>query len=238
MALPNEYESYATVLVEPQSISKKLVESGKRRADVINRLHLMTMQILSRARLSKVIDELKLYPKESEKKTREQVIDMMRNRIQVEPVLPDLDPELKKSLITPGQHLPALLPPRQMRAWAPRSRIASRTTSSTNTSRSACSPPATPPTSSRASCSASPGGCASSRRRSRRSRARTPGASPTTSSPTSARWRAASQHSRWRSSGSPRRRATRPSTRSRRPWRASPGSATAALAVQAGALAE
>ena len=60
--LRDEFTVWATILVEPQSISKKLVESGKEEADVINRLHLMTMQILSRARLSKVIDELKLYP--------------------------------------------------------------------------------------------------------------------------------------------------------------------------------
>ena len=96
--LRDEFTVYATILVEPQSISKKLVESGKEEQDVINRLHLMTMQILSRARLSKVIDELKLYPEESEEKTREQVIDMMRSRIQIEPVLPDLDPELKRKM--------------------------------------------------------------------------------------------------------------------------------------------
>lgn len=96
--LRNEFSVYATILVEPQSISKKLVESGEVEQDAMNRLHLMTMQILSRSRLSKVIDELKLYPKESERKTREQVIDMMRSRIQVEPVLPDIDPELKRKL--------------------------------------------------------------------------------------------------------------------------------------------
>ena len=96
--LRNEYSVYTTILVEPQSISKKLVESGEVEQDAMNRLHLMTMQILSRSRLSKIIDELKLYPKESETKTREQVIDMMRSRILVEPVLPDIDPELKRKL--------------------------------------------------------------------------------------------------------------------------------------------
>jgi polysaccharide chain length determinant protein (PEP-CTERM system associated) len=93
-----EFTVWATILVEPQSISTKLVESGKDEQDVINRLHLMTMQILSRARLSKVIDELKLYPKESEEMTREQVINMMRSRIRIEPVLPDLSAELKRKL--------------------------------------------------------------------------------------------------------------------------------------------
>ncbi|MCU0668804.1 MAG: Wzz/FepE/Etk N-terminal domain-containing protein, partial [Myxococcota bacterium] len=76
--LRDEYTVRATILVEPQSISRKLVETGEDERDPINRLHLMEMQILSRARLSKVIDDLKLYPEESEQKTREEVIDMMR----------------------------------------------------------------------------------------------------------------------------------------------------------------
>jgi polysaccharide chain length determinant protein (PEP-CTERM system associated) len=96
--LRDEFTVYTTILVEPQSISKKLVESGKEEQDVINRLHLMTMQILSRSRLSKMIDELKLYPEESEEKTREQVIDMMRERIQMEPVLPELEPDMKRKM--------------------------------------------------------------------------------------------------------------------------------------------
>ena len=97
--LKAEYTVAATILVEPQSISRKLVETGEEQANVMNRLHLMTMQILSRSRLSKVIDDLKLYPKESEEKTREEVIDMMRSRIHVEPVLPDIpDPELKRRM--------------------------------------------------------------------------------------------------------------------------------------------
>jgi polysaccharide chain length determinant protein (PEP-CTERM system associated) len=97
--LRDEFSVYTTILVEPQSISRKLVETGKEEQDVMNRLHLMTMQILSRSRLSKVIDELKLYPKESEEMTREQVIDMMRGRIHVEPLLPEVSPDLKKNMI-------------------------------------------------------------------------------------------------------------------------------------------
>jgi polysaccharide chain length determinant protein (PEP-CTERM system associated) len=97
--LKDEYTVYTTILVEPQSISKKLVETGEEQANVMNRLHLMTMQILSRARLSKVIDDLKLYAAESEEKTREEVIDMMRSRIHVEPVLPEIaDPDLKRRM--------------------------------------------------------------------------------------------------------------------------------------------
>jgi polysaccharide chain length determinant protein (PEP-CTERM system associated) len=95
--LPNVYEASATLLVEPQSISKKLIESGVAESDLNNRLHLMTMQILSRPRLSKIIDDLKLYPEESEKMTREEVIELMRKHISVEPVLPELETAARRN---------------------------------------------------------------------------------------------------------------------------------------------
>ena len=53
MALPNQYESYATVLVEPQSVAPDLVKAGVRESDLTQRLHLMTAEILSRPRLSR-----------------------------------------------------------------------------------------------------------------------------------------------------------------------------------------
>jgi uncharacterized protein involved in exopolysaccharide biosynthesis len=89
--LPNQYESWTTLLVEPQSISSKLVEAGVGASDLNSRLHLMTMQILSRGRLGKIIDDLKLYPKESQEMTREEVISLMRSHIRVEPVLPEME---------------------------------------------------------------------------------------------------------------------------------------------------
>ena len=88
--LPNQYEAYATLLVEPQTVSKELVEAGVEGSDLNNRLHLMTMEIRSRARLSKVIDDLGLYREESREMTREAIIDMMNDRIRVEPILPEL----------------------------------------------------------------------------------------------------------------------------------------------------
>ena len=68
--LPNEYEAWTTLLVEPQSISPRLVEAGLEGAELESRLHLMTMQILSRGRLSRVITDLDLYPDESKEMTR------------------------------------------------------------------------------------------------------------------------------------------------------------------------
>jgi polysaccharide biosynthesis transport protein len=94
MALPNEYESSSMILVEPQSVSKEIVEAGVPDSDLNSRLHLMTAQILSRARLSRIIDELDLYKEESKSYLREEIIDMMRERIHVEPVFSELEADL------------------------------------------------------------------------------------------------------------------------------------------------
>ncbi len=89
--LPNVYEAWTTLLVEPQSISPGLIESTLEESELEGRLHLMTMQILSRGRLSRIITDLDLYPEESKEMTREEVISMMRGHIRVEPVLPELE---------------------------------------------------------------------------------------------------------------------------------------------------
>jgi polysaccharide chain length determinant protein (PEP-CTERM system associated) len=89
--LPNRYEAWTTLLVEPQTISKGLIESTLEESELESRLHLMTMQILSRGRLSRVITDLGLYPEESKQVTREEVISLMRSDIRVEPVLPELE---------------------------------------------------------------------------------------------------------------------------------------------------
>lgn len=89
--LPDQYETYTTILVEPQTISPELVEAQMQGTDLNQRLHLMSMQILSRPRLSRIIDDLRLYPEESKEMTREEVIELMRSQIRVEPVLPELE---------------------------------------------------------------------------------------------------------------------------------------------------
>lgn len=91
MALPNVYTSYATVLVEPQSVDEELVRAGVQGSDINERLHIMSAQILSRPRLSAIIDKVGLYEKESEYMLREEVIDLMRSRIRVAPVIPELE---------------------------------------------------------------------------------------------------------------------------------------------------
>ncbi|MCH7644272.1 MAG: hypothetical protein IH974_05495 [Myxococcales bacterium] len=94
MALPNRYESYATVLVTPQTVDPALVAAGVPESDLNNRLYLMSAEILSRGRLSKVIDDLRLYGAESQYMVREQIIDRMRDSVDVEPVIPELGQEV------------------------------------------------------------------------------------------------------------------------------------------------
>jgi len=90
MALPNQYESFGTVLVTPQTVDPALVAAGVPESDLNNRLYLMTAEILSRGRLSKIISDFDLYADESQYMVRDQIIDMMRERVSVSPVLPEL----------------------------------------------------------------------------------------------------------------------------------------------------
>jgi polysaccharide chain length determinant protein (PEP-CTERM system associated) len=91
MALPNVYTSFATVLVEPQAVDPDLVKAGVAQSDINQRLHLMAAQILARPRLSKIIDDLGLYKEESKYLLRQELIDLMRNDVRVEPVIPELE---------------------------------------------------------------------------------------------------------------------------------------------------
>ena len=99
--IPNEYEAVTTLLIEPQAISEKLVESGVPETEINNRLHLLQMQILSRGRLSEVIERFKqeqkviIYPELEEKETRAEVIEYMRSKITLAPVLPELATEAR-----------------------------------------------------------------------------------------------------------------------------------------------
>ena len=91
MALPNQYTSSATILVEPQAVDEGLVSAGVRESDLKERLGIMTAEILSRARLSRLIDEFDLYAEESESQQRSELIDLMRAHVVVQPVLNALD---------------------------------------------------------------------------------------------------------------------------------------------------
>ena len=100
MALPNLYTSSAMILVEPQSVDENLVNSGVRQSDLNERLGIMTAEMLSRSRLSAIIEKFELYRNESGSMQRSEIIELMRSYISVDPVLSELeDGARKKDLV-------------------------------------------------------------------------------------------------------------------------------------------
>jgi len=107
--IPNEYEAITTLLIEPQAISERLVESGMPETEINNRLHLVQMQILSRGRLSEILEMFKkdrnvvIYPELEDRLTRAEVIEHMRDKIKLTPVLPELATEARAQTgVRPG----------------------------------------------------------------------------------------------------------------------------------------
>lgn len=96
MAMPNQFEARALILVEPQSVSDELVAAGVRESDLSERLGIMTSEILSRRRLSSIITDLHLYPEMEAWYTREEVVDHMRKALSVTPVFSQLEQEKRQ----------------------------------------------------------------------------------------------------------------------------------------------
>ena len=80
--LPNVYMSETVILVDPPKIPEVYVKPTVT-GDVRNRLGTLTQQVLSVTRLQKVIESFGLYPNERKKLAREDVIALMRSKINV-----------------------------------------------------------------------------------------------------------------------------------------------------------
>ena len=85
MLLPNRYESEATILVERQQVPERYVAANTT-IDVREVLLVMTDAILSRTQLLKIMDEFALYPKERKRLVPEELVDLMRSNIEIEPL--------------------------------------------------------------------------------------------------------------------------------------------------------
>ena len=83
--LPNRYESEATILVESQQVPERYVTANTT-TNLYEALVVMTDAILSRTQLLKIIDEYGLYPKERKSMVPEQLVELMRGKIKIEPV--------------------------------------------------------------------------------------------------------------------------------------------------------
>jgi len=85
LVLPDRYESEATILVERQQVPERYVIANTT-ADVGEIILDMTDAVLSRTQLLQVIDEFGLYPKQRKSLVPEQLVELMRSDIKIEPL--------------------------------------------------------------------------------------------------------------------------------------------------------
>jgi succinoglycan biosynthesis transport protein ExoP len=85
--IPNRYTSEATLLVVPQQVPSRYV-TPTTETNIADALQAMTQDVLSRARLLELIDEFGLYAKERQRLAPEEVLELMRSYIGIEPVNP------------------------------------------------------------------------------------------------------------------------------------------------------
>jgi len=83
--IPHKYKSEATVLVVQQQVPERYVTPTTSTA-IGEALQAMTEEVLSRTRLMGIIDELHLYPRERAQLAPEQIIEKMRQTIDITPI--------------------------------------------------------------------------------------------------------------------------------------------------------
>jgi len=81
--IPDQYKATTTILVDPQKIPERYVASTIT-SDPNAHLNTLTQQVLSASRLQEIIDQANLYPEMRKRKSREEILDYMRSKIQIE----------------------------------------------------------------------------------------------------------------------------------------------------------
>ena len=85
VVVPPQYKSTTTILIIPQSVPESYIQSTVSMR-VEGRLATIQKQVTSRTVLSKVMNELKLFPKMIEKSEMDKAVEEMRKRIDIEVV--------------------------------------------------------------------------------------------------------------------------------------------------------
>jgi polysaccharide chain length determinant protein (PEP-CTERM system associated) len=83
--LPPRYESEATILVERQQVPERYVTANTT-IDVREELLVMTDAVLSRTQLLQIVNEFALFPNERKRLVPEELVELMRRNIKVEPL--------------------------------------------------------------------------------------------------------------------------------------------------------
>lgn len=90
--LPKQYESEATILVEGQQVPERYVAANTNN-DLREVLLLMTDAILSRTQLLQIIDEFGLYSQARSRLSPEQLVELMRSNITIQPTEKSPEPK-------------------------------------------------------------------------------------------------------------------------------------------------
>lgn len=97
LALPNKFTSESTILVVQQQVPKRYVTPNTTYS-VQEALQSLTEAVLSRSHLLPIIDEFSLYPAERHRLGPEGLAQLMRSKIQIDPI--QMDPIQKSSTET------------------------------------------------------------------------------------------------------------------------------------------
>ncbi len=89
LLLPSIYKSSTTILIEGQQIPTEFVRSTVT-SFAEERIQIITQRIMSRAKLLEIINRLKLYPKLTKKRTTEEIVNIMRDDIELETISADV----------------------------------------------------------------------------------------------------------------------------------------------------
>jgi uncharacterized protein involved in exopolysaccharide biosynthesis len=74
---PDSYDSVAVIQIKPQQISPQLVPVLSTQ-DVLGRIQSLSNQVMSRSELTSMIRNMNLYPRERDRLTNEDVLEIMR----------------------------------------------------------------------------------------------------------------------------------------------------------------
>jgi polysaccharide chain length determinant protein (PEP-CTERM system associated) len=86
--LPDTYKSDTLIMVVPQRVPESYVRSTVTQS-ITDRLQSITQQILSRTRLERIIEDLNLYPDRRKTMIMEDIVESMRNEIDIQVVRGD-----------------------------------------------------------------------------------------------------------------------------------------------------
>ncbi len=81
--VPRTYKSSTLILVEHQKVPESYVTSTVT-VDITERLNTITQQVMSRTRLESVINEFGLYKEARDKRTNEELVELMRENIEID----------------------------------------------------------------------------------------------------------------------------------------------------------